>query len=312
MRKSSGKTCQNKNLKLSEYVGKVLTGREVTDILDGMPLLKFMNDNDTHFGMTYKTGINVDVVQFNPNGKCCDGGIYLATLDGFVGYYNRYGSYARRAYLEDDAKVYVEHHKIKCDKVILEERKLKDDLLAELYCQYVSSGKIMYVPQNIFRNYRDVKSSDAIKNMLNISPHGIQYIRRKMRTDDLVKHVVGIDGTTLKHIDIKQRTAEINKIAVTQNGMALQYVPKELQISDIIRCAVGQTYKAFFLLDDTQKTQQIMKYVLELNGDAMMAIPLNKRTIDLMKIALKSNPNSIVHFSKRHKKMFQTQEICAI
>ena len=45
-----------------------------------MPLLKFMNSDDVHYGMKYVTGPNKDILPFFGHSECSSGGIYVTTL----------------------------------------------------------------------------------------------------------------------------------------------------------------------------------------------------------------------------------------
>jgi len=53
-----------------------------------MKFYKFTNKNETHNGKKYHTGLNVDILPFNPKGDCEPGGIYFAREDilGFISY----------------------------------------------------------------------------------------------------------------------------------------------------------------------------------------------------------------------------------
>ncbi len=68
--------CTNLNEKtdphkiLDSMIGQTITGKELIKILNGIPLLKFMNDSDQHFGMKYVTGCNHDVLPFVNSGEC--------------------------------------------------------------------------------------------------------------------------------------------------------------------------------------------------------------------------------------------------
>ena len=68
---------------LNNYIGQTMSGERLNHILNGMPLLKFMNDDDVHYGMKYHTGDNLDIVPFNSSGQCQAGGIYVTTLQNF-------------------------------------------------------------------------------------------------------------------------------------------------------------------------------------------------------------------------------------
>ena len=65
---------------------------------------KILNEDETHYGMQYKNGLNVDILPFNPSGDCTHGGIYFSREDilAFLGY----GIWIRKVTIPKDAKVY--------------------------------------------------------------------------------------------------------------------------------------------------------------------------------------------------------------
>lgn len=121
---------------LKPYIGRTISGKLLNHLLNGIPLLKFMNDDDVHYGMRYVTGSNKDILPFFGHNECSNGGIYVTTLTDCLHYIYNYGSHARRVNIEPDAKVYIESYKIKCDKVILGERIPKNDLIKQLIKEY--------------------------------------------------------------------------------------------------------------------------------------------------------------------------------
>ena len=85
-----------------------------------MNFYKITNESETHNGMQYKTGLNVDIQQFNPKGDCKSGGIYFSREDILA--FMEYGKWIRKVTLPENAKVYENPgspKKWKADKVIL-------------------------------------------------------------------------------------------------------------------------------------------------------------------------------------------------
>ena len=84
-----------------------------------MNFYKIMNEDENHNGLQYKTGLNVDILPFNPSGDCELGGIYFAREDILT--FLNYGPWIRKVTLPEDAKVYENPDspkKWKADKVI--------------------------------------------------------------------------------------------------------------------------------------------------------------------------------------------------
>ena len=89
-----------------------------------MNYYKITNKEENHNGLKYKTGLNIDILPFNPSGDCQSGGIYFSKEDilSFLGY----GPWIRKVTIPNDAQVYEnpgKPKKWKADKVILGRKK---------------------------------------------------------------------------------------------------------------------------------------------------------------------------------------------
>ncbi|MDD4081916.1 MAG: ankyrin repeat domain-containing protein [Sphaerochaetaceae bacterium] len=90
-----------------------------------MNFYKILNKTENHYGLKYKSGLNIDPIEFNPYGTCEPGGIYFSREDILA--FLDYGPWIRKVTLPEDAQVYENPGKIrkwKADKVILGEREL--------------------------------------------------------------------------------------------------------------------------------------------------------------------------------------------
>jgi len=104
-----------------------------------MKFYKILNEDECHHGMQYKTGLNTDILPFNPKGDCEKGGIYFAREDifSFLGY----GPWVREVSLPKDEEVYENPDspkKWKAHRVILGERKRWSDI--EVFKGLVEDG----------------------------------------------------------------------------------------------------------------------------------------------------------------------------
>lgn len=68
-------------MQLDQYVGSVITGKQLNDTLGPIPLLKFMNNDDKHYDLQYKDGINYDILPFDSMHECAKGGIYVTSIE---------------------------------------------------------------------------------------------------------------------------------------------------------------------------------------------------------------------------------------
>ena len=99
-----------------------------------MNYYKILNEEETHRGIRYHTGLNEDPVPFNPSGDCKPGGIYFAREDILA--FIEYGTWIRKVTLPKDEPVYEnpgEPKKWKAHRVILgERRKITIKVIQEL------------------------------------------------------------------------------------------------------------------------------------------------------------------------------------
>lgn len=79
-------------MSLINYMGRVFSGLEMNEIVGGIPLIKFMNNNDMHRGMQYVDGDNLDTQwSFRGHGECKKGGLYATTILDYMDHYYSYG-----------------------------------------------------------------------------------------------------------------------------------------------------------------------------------------------------------------------------
>ena len=94
-----------------------------------MKYFKILNQFERSRGMIYKTGLNTDILSFNPTGDCEPGGIYFASKDIFV--FCNHGPWVREVTLPEDEEIYQSLDGpliYKSHRVILGERKKLWDL----------------------------------------------------------------------------------------------------------------------------------------------------------------------------------------
>lgn len=58
---------------------KIISGKEFNETFGSKTSFhKFLRHDLTHYGMTYKIGLNEDVLPFKPVGDCESGGLYFS------------------------------------------------------------------------------------------------------------------------------------------------------------------------------------------------------------------------------------------
>ena len=117
---------------VGDYKSREMTGKEFCTFFPNLSkrLVKLTNKTEIHNGFQFKTGLNEDIIPFDPTGECKPGGIYFTDI-GNIPIWLEYGyivmKYCRTVTLPPDCRVYIEENKIKADKMILGERvEIKD------------------------------------------------------------------------------------------------------------------------------------------------------------------------------------------
>src|SRR4030042_1262237 len=90
-----------------------------------MNYYKITNKEENHYGMQYKTGLNVDILPFNPSGDCEPGGIYFSREDILA--FLDYEPWIRKVTLPENEEIYENPgilKKWKAHRVILGERRV--------------------------------------------------------------------------------------------------------------------------------------------------------------------------------------------
>lgn len=85
-----------------------------------MKYYKILNEEEIHYSMQYRTGLNVDIQPFNPSGDCKPGGVYFSREDILA--FIDFGPWIREVKLPKDGQIYENPgtpKKWKADKVIL-------------------------------------------------------------------------------------------------------------------------------------------------------------------------------------------------
>lgn len=161
--------------------------------LRGIKCYKITNKKERHYWVQYRDGLIVDPEEFNPVGECSSGGMYFFSQDN-IHYFMKYCGceidWIRDVTFPDDAQIYVEENKFKCDKFILGPRR-KFSL-------------------NEFSEEIQMKS-------IQVNGLSIQYIDNP--SEELQLAAVENNGYAILHID--NPSEEIQMAAVKEDGRAL-------------------------------------------------------------------------------------------
>jgi hypothetical protein len=185
---------------------------------------KLLTADLCHHGFTYKRGLNVDPLPFDPSGDCKPGGLYYTTLEYLPKWHSIEWPLIADVTLPDDARVYPEPcgTKWKADRLVL---------------------------SNIrpLSTFLDTLDEATLGQML--AQNGLMLNDVDIQTDALCLAAVQAAGWALRHV--QYQTEAICLAAVRQNGASLQFVTT--QTETICLTAVQQNeYALQFVRNQTE------------------------------------------------------------
>jgi hypothetical protein len=264
-----------------------ISGSELNRHLDNMPIFKYMNDSEIHHGIKYQDGLNQDLTPFDGT-KIGSHGLHVSLLKDYQRYYNFYGKYARRVRVPDTAQVHVTSMYLKCDKIYLEERMPKDDLLKILFTEYLQN----LVDQENQRN-AEIIAFDTIANSVNalkfidsrfltegmlkslihkISPRDVgiinvfENIDQSMRTPGLISMIRNYDSNILRHIINTLLTYQQMIQLVKFDPQYLQYIDKISKTEEMILEAVKSDGTAIQFIEKDMLTPCLILEAVKNDG----------------------------------------------
>lgn len=168
-----------------------ISGFKFNEIYKGKKFYKFLNNNLIHHKFQYGLGLNVDVLSFNPNGKCLPGGLYFCEQDKCYKYWNHFDCRVATIEIPDDANVYIEEDKFKADQLTIKEIKHFDEMDEDIWI-------------NILQKYGN----------------GLRYINNQ--TDKLCRYAIEQNYCALEFV--KDQNDDICTFAIKQNPDALRFI----------------------------------------------------------------------------------------
>jgi hypothetical protein len=276
---------------IEQYIGTVISGSELIRILNGIPLVKFMYDSNTHYGMRYVTGYNKDIVPFNPHGFCCKGGLYVTALNKCNIYHGSYGQYARRAMVGPDTLVYVERDKFKCSEIWLSDRVPKDELLNQMFSEYVLS-----------------QGSDRLMRICESNPETIRWIDPGIRTNEMRLCSVQHQGLMIQWIEPEYQTLELSTLSVKNDSYALMKIKPEYLTPGLIVSAIKNTPSILHFVPKQWLTDSVIKGVIHSNGWLIEHMDIDVEPWMLM-MAIKQDSNVIQIFEDQDNGYVLTRDM---
>jgi hypothetical protein len=252
-----------------------LTGSQFNSKFEKNKFIKLTNKTEIHNGFQFKTGLNIDNLPFEPSGKCRKGGFYFCNeFDSYrwLKYSGQTMVHYRYVTIPDDAQVYDEGDKFKCDRFVLGEKNtINSDFgkptIPEMWEDYNYCKNAFHYDMTLLKFCKNPEFQlEAVKitplSLLYIeeptmlmcltgvekSPHALHYIKRQ--NFGMWSKAVQCYPESLKAIT--EQTSELCLIAVKKNGLAIKYVRH--QTPEISLCAVNQNALALeFVKEQTSE-----------------------------------------------------------
>jgi hypothetical protein len=237
------------------------TGKDFNEKYAGINFVKLTNELENHNGLQYQTGYNADPLKFYPHGSCHPGGLYFCTeseLFEWLDYGKSPMFYCRKVTIPDDAWVYDEGNKFKCNHFILGERVALSVL--DVWSNHEYCIRAIEYNWKSLRFVKDQTPYICLEAILRDSM-ALEFVRDQ--TKKICVEAVRRNGSSLAYV--KDQTKTICWEAVSNDGLALEFVKD--QTDGICLEAVSNSGSALEFVKD--QTEEICLAAVRQNGMAL-------------------------------------------
>lgn len=187
---------------------------------------KLLADDLVHNWFTYKEGLNVDLLKFNPSGQCQPGGLYFTQLRYLDLWSNKHWTKIAAVTLPPDAQLYPEPcgTKWKADRLVLSDIRPLHEFLAELdetSLLEMLSGHHSLKTQFLIRHIR-APSEAVCCAAIQLNVRALKYIEEPSTA--VLKYAVALDYRALHWVPWHLETDELCKLAIEQDFDAVWMV----------------------------------------------------------------------------------------
>lgn len=284
----------------------VMSGSDFNSFFNRSTFVKLLRSGENHWGMQYKTGLNEDIVPFNPHGAYEPGGIGFIDEKDIDIWQNGQHFYIRKVKIPDNAQVYIENDSYKADKIILgKPKELKnDDQLCDIYVQKYSC----YSPLRMISK----KTFDQCAHYVKRNGLALEFVPDKFKTIDLCKMAILSNTFAIRFVPEQLLSREMYEYAVSSNGLALEFVPNYSELEENIneetrdinewklklyKMAVSSNGLALGLIKAEYRTNELCELSVQNNGWALLYVPEQTKTI--CKLAAKQNHKMLDYVEKK-------------
>lgn len=245
---------QKNQSRMDSYYTHHISGKEFNSKFGGSETFhKFLHEDLTHHGMTYKVGLNEDVLPFNPSGDCESGGLYFtgrSQIHKFIDYGPKFAT----VLIPDDAQVY---YNIREDGIIL---KFKSDKI-------------------VITSIDDSAPHEIYRTAVHKNGSTLQYVPSTLRNREICLTAVRECGIALKHVpNVLRSDRDICLAAIRENELAFEYVSSELCTDrEICLAAVRECGFALkYISCEINDYHEICLTAVQQNRDALKYVTLSE------------------------------------
>lgn len=235
---------------IAKFRCRVLSGEDFKGLFPILheKLFKLTNEEENHNSLQFKTGENIDFLDFNPVGECQKGGIYFTDLDNipcWVHYNGKDMKYCRPVKLSDECSVYIENNKIKANEIILEDRVEISDLpfwSDEEFCL-----NAVTLSDKVFKYIKNITDEIQLASVKKY-PYLIgELIDLKMDIpEEVLIYIVAQNGHSIKILLDKalNLSEDVQFTAVNKTGYAIKYIlEKNIPVTEKVQLAAVKNYR---------------------------------------------------------------------
>lgn len=286
---------------------------------------KLTNEKEIHNNFTYKSGVNIDILPFNPTQSSRPGGMYFFSEPNLYKFmrYVAQPYYIREVSLDDLSLIYEDGDNFKTNRFILGDRvdwreyfNSRQSLVYEAV-KY-SANSIRYVDNQTEKlcllavnndpfSIQDIinPSDEVICTAINKNAHVILYItnriiHRKNLSEDMYMEAIRYNPEIICNTSIQTYTRCLE--AVKYNPSTIIYINEEYKTNELYIEALSRD--GFVLKQIPNKTPELCKLAVSTSGLVLKWVP--EQTQELCDIAVKQDIGAFYYV----KDEFKTPELC--
>lgn len=271
---------------LGTLQGKTISGKEFKKIFNDIPLLQFLNYEDSYYPPNelhayskptkHRLGHTTNKILYNPEGKYESGGIKINILSKFMSLSNYYNRRACRVTVNDNAIIHIIYGDIICNEIVCDKVMEKRELITELFNECAKNGKLEFVLKQFEAWWNDNQyfkgtanpatkkfadrlengwinpmlylSSESVLNILTENPEAVQAINQYYLSEEFRMHVLKINPYVYYLLDGRYMASETLIALINKQPEFLNHIDS----SELTPCVLRK-----ILSDDPQMIKHL-------------------------------------------------------